>query len=201
MRWSRRGAGDDPKATVPLCRINDPFPVDAHGDEHERLLPPRHEPFVGVAQDLVLFPFARPDDHLGPPAGQPSTPTGTTAGKAFRGPHLEGADHRPRSAGAANRPHLGQRRAVARHNQTDGRRLEPVDRRRPRPSGLKWYQRPWVPRADRGPSSACLVGVASAILPASKRRSPLREVRVSISGMAPCKVRARTTRSRHRGRR
>jgi hypothetical protein len=85
VRWSRRGAGDDPKATVALCRINDPFPVDAHGDEHEHLLPPRHEPFGGVAQDLVLFSFARPDDHLGPPAGQPSTPTGTTAGGAFRG--------------------------------------------------------------------------------------------------------------------
>jgi hypothetical protein len=35
----------------------------------------------------------------------------------------------------------------------------------------------------------------------SKRRSPLREVRVSIGGIGPCKRSPPTTRSRHRGRR
>jgi hypothetical protein len=117
----------------------------------------------GVAQDLALFPFARRDDPLGQHAGPPSANRDNSR-RDVPWPQLGGADHRPRSAAAPNRPHPGRQRAAAPHNQTQGHRLKHVT------AAARALGAEVVPAAvgaarRSGLSSACLVGVATAILP------------------------------------
>jgi hypothetical protein len=93
---------------------------------------------------------------------RPSTPTGTTARGAFRGRiSTEPIVAHARTLRPTDRTSAGSEPLLPQPDQgaPRGTRRPPP----PAPWGLKWYQRPWVPRADR--CLSCLVSVASAILP------------------------------------
>jgi hypothetical protein len=96
----------------------------------------------GVAQDLVLFPFARPDDHLGPHASRPVHGNRGDSRRAVRSrlatepiiAHVRRALPTGRTS-AGSEPLLPTTRPRA----PPGTRRPPP----PAPCGPKWYQRPW----------------------------------------------------------